>query len=77
MIQDERRERLNIKTIRVTLQSARLGLAKEDRRTTALGNELLDQARQNASSAAILAEVEALQGEWDRAASVPDEDEAR
>lgn len=72
---DERRERLNLKTIRVSLESARLGLAKQDRRTTQRGNDLLDQARRAASSAAILGEVEALQDEWNRELPVHGEDE--
>ena len=72
---DERRERLNLKTIRVSLESARLGLAKQDRRTTQRGNDLLDQARRAATSPDILAEVEALQDEWNRASPARSEDE--
>ncbi len=73
----ERRERLNIHAIQVSLRSARLGLAKQDRRTTERGNELLDRARQNATSPAILEAIEAVQDDWDRGSAVPHEDEAQ
>ena len=74
-MEDLRRERLNLKTIRVSLESARLGLVKQDRRTTKRGNDLLDQARRDASSEAILGEVEALQDEWNRAAAARSDEE--
>ena len=79
--QDIRRERLNLRALRVSLASALNGV-EEDRypRIRGRANDLLDEARRRATDQALRDEIDALQAEWDRTAGSglhAQDDEAR
>lgn len=66
-----RREQLNIVAIRVSLSSAMRGLAPaQAERTLSRANLLLDQARREATSPAVLRDIEDLQLDLDRRAGL-------
>lgn len=66
-----RREQLNIVAIRVSLSSAMRGLpAAQAERTLSRANLLLDQARREATSPAVLRDIEDLQLDLDRRAGL-------
>jgi hypothetical protein len=66
-MESERRQKLNVMAIRVSLRSSMRDLtADEARRTLERANLLLDQARRVASSTEILTEIDELQGQLDR-----------
>jgi len=66
-METERRQKLNVTAIRVSLRSSMRDLtAEETRRTLERANLLLDQARRVATSTEIRAEIDELQGELDR-----------
>ena len=71
-----RRQQLNLLAIRVSLGSALRGLSADQAgRTLSRANLLLDQARREATSAAVRREIEDLQVELDRRANLSDRDE--
>ena len=66
-----RREQLNLLAIRVSLGSAMRGLAPDQaERTLRRANLLLDQARREATSPAVLREIEDMQLDLDRRAGL-------
>ena len=68
---DLRRQRLNLRAIRESLDSAlRHHTPDENRRTLARANLLLDVARQDAASSQIKDEIEVIQGELDLRSSI-------
>ena len=65
---DARRQQLNVRTIRLTLDSALKGASDEvRRRARASAARLLDDARHEATSPEVLREIDDLQTKLDRA----------
>jgi hypothetical protein len=74
---DSRKQRLNIRALRVSRASALRGLpADAQAPIRARANALLDQARRTATDPRIRAEIEALQAEWEAEGSAGEEDDA-
>ena len=64
---DERRQQLSLRAITVTARSAMAGLSREQaERTLERASALLDQARREATSPALLRDIEAVQRELDQ-----------
>lgn len=75
---DTRTQRLNIRALRISLESALRSLPDDDARAPARERAilLLDEARMHATDPTVLAEIDALRAEWDAGSTSRKQDDA-
>ncbi len=75
---DTRKQRLNIRALRISLESALRSLPDEDARAPARepATLRLAAARRRATDPTVLAEIEALRAEWDAGSTSRKQDDA-